>query len=202
MKAGDTIEITDGSGFFYKATIKEADPKKCTFSITGKTETPRRPFSISIAIAPTKSIDRTEWFVEKAIETGIEQIHFVLCKNSERKSVNMERMNKIAVSAMKQSRQARLPVLHDMTALKNVLSLPASQKFLCYVDQENPHHLKSLAKANSDYLVLIGPEGDFAQEELTLAVDHNFVKTSLGSNRLRTETAALTACQVLNFINL
>lgn len=202
MKTGDALELTDGSGFFYQAVIKEANPKECTFSITGKTEIPRRPFSISIAIAPTKNIDRTEWFVEKAIETGIEHIHFMLCKNSERKSVNIERMNKIAVSAMKQSRQARLPGLHDMTKLKDVLSLPASQKFLCFVDHENPHHLKSMAQAGSDYLVLIGPEGDFAGDELALAREQGFAKTSLGSNRLRTETAALTACQVLNFINL
>ena len=114
----------------------------------------------------------------------------------------MERMNKIAISAMKQSGQARLPVIHEMAPFGEMVSHTTSQKFICQVDAANPIHLKSLAKGHSNYLVLIGPEGDFSQEEIQLALAHCFKKTSLGPNRLRTETAALTACQILNFVNL
>jgi len=202
MNPGDTIELTDGQGFFYQATIRNADSKNCSFTIIDKKETPLRDFTISIAIAPTKNIDRTEWFIEKAVETGVEKIYLILCKNSERKKVHHERLIKIAISAMKQSRQARLPIISDMIPFSKIISHPADQKFICYVDVANPDQLKSLAKPNQSYLVLIGPEGDFSKEEIQVAVDHDFKKVSLGPNRLRTETAALTACQVLNFINL
>lgn len=202
MHAGDTIELTDGGGFLYQAFINDADPKKCGFTIAEKKEIPARDFTISIAIAPTKNMDRTEWFVEKAVEIGINKIHLLLCKNSERKHVNQERLHKIAVSAMKQSGQARLPQITEMTPFKDVMMYDAAQKFICYVDVTNPDQLKALAKPKQSYLVLIGPEGDFNQDEIQLAIEHGFKKVSLGPNRLRTETAALTACQILNFINL
>jgi len=202
MQIGDTIELTDGTGFLYRASVTEADPKKCGFAIVEKKEIPSRDFTIAIAIAPTKNIDRTEWFIEKAVEIGIEKIHLLLCKNSERKNVNQDRLIKIAVSAMKQSGQARLPFITDMIPFREILSLEAMQKFICHVDVTNPDQLKSLAKPKQSYLVLIGPEGDFNKEEIQMAAEHGFIKVSLGPNRLRTETAALTACQVLNFINL
>lgn len=202
MQTGDTIELTDGHGFLYKAFISEADPKKCSFTISDKKEIPQREFNISIAVAPTKNIDRIEWFVEKAVEIGVDKIHLLLCKNSERKNVNLDRLTKIAVSAMKQSGQARLPYISDMVPLKEIVTQEAAQKFICYVDASNPEQLKSLAKPNQRYLVLIGPEGDFNKDEIQLATEHGFKKVSLGPNRLRTETAALTACQILNFVNL
>jgi 16S rRNA (uracil1498-N3)-methyltransferase len=202
MKMGDTLELTDGNGFLYRAVIDDADSKKCSFTIVDKKEIPIRDFNISIAIAPTKNIDRTEWFIEKAVEIGIDAIHLLLCKNSERKTVNQERIMKIAVSALKQSGQARLPYLSDLIPFKEIISHTAEQKFICYVDVTNPDQLKSMAKPKHSYLVLIGPEGDFSKEEIQIAVESGFKKVSLGPNRLRTETAALTACQVLNFINL
>ena len=202
MQTGDTIELTDGHGFLYQAFISEADPKKCSFTISEKKEIPPRNFNISIAVAPTKNIDRIEWFIEKAVEIGIDKIHLLLCKNSERKNVNLDRLTKIAVSAMKQSGQARLPYISDMVPLKEIVTQEAAQKFICYVDACNPEQLKSLAKPNQRYLVLIGPEGDFNKDEIQLATEHGFKKVSLGPNRLRTETAALTACQILNFVNL
>lgn len=202
MQIGDTIELTDGHGFLYKAFISDADPKKCGFTIAVKKEIPARDFTISIAIAPTKNMDRTEWFVEKAVEIGIDKIHLLLCKNSERKNVNQERIHKIAVSAMKQSGQARLPHITEMIPFKEIVSQEAAQKFICYVDVNNPDQLKALAKPKQSYLVLIGPEGDFNNDEIQLAIEHGFKKVSLGPNRLRTETAALTACQILNFVNL
>jgi len=202
MKAGDPLHITDGLGSFYQATISEADPRTCSFSILEKKSVPARKFSIAIALAPTKNIDRTEWFVEKAVEYGIEQIQFILCQNSERKTVNMERIEKIAISAIKQSGQAWLPACTSIKPFSEVLTTSADQKFICYVDHQNPDQLKSLATVGKEYLVLIGPEGDFREEELKQAMDHGFKKVSLGHNRLRTETAALAACHTLNLINL
>ncbi|MEQ1586774.1 MAG: 16S rRNA (uracil(1498)-N(3))-methyltransferase [Cyclobacteriaceae bacterium] len=202
MKAGDTLHITDGSGSFYQATINLADPRRCLFSIVEKKSVPIRKFSVALAIAPTKNIDRTEWFVEKAVEYGIEQIHFMSCQNSERKTVNMERIQKIAISAMKQSGQAWLPACTGIKPFQEVLTTSADQKFICHVDHQNPDQLKSLATPGKSYLVLIGPEGDFKDEEIKQAIDHGFIKVSLGHNRLRTETAALAACHTLNLINL
>lgn len=202
MQMGDTIELTDGYGFLYNAFISDADSKKCSFTIVEKREIPKRDFTISIAIAPTKNMDRTEWFVEKAVEIGVDKIHLIVCKNSERKNVNTDRLHKIVVSAMKQSGQARLPFISDLIPFKQIINDEAAQKFICYVDATNPDQLKSLAVPNQSYLVLIGPEGDFSKEEIQSASEKGFRKVSLGPNRLRTETAALTACQMLNFVNL
>ncbi|MBL7871809.1 MAG: 16S rRNA (uracil(1498)-N(3))-methyltransferase [Cyclobacteriaceae bacterium] len=202
MKPGDPLRITDGHGALFDAVITEADSRACGFTITKKRISPARSFSISIAIAPTKNIDRTEWFVEKAVELGIEQIHFMRCKNSERKSINLERIQKIVVSAMKQSGQTWLPTCSDIKPFHEILALAIDKKFICYVDSENSDQLKSLARPNQNYLVLIGPEGDFQKEELDQAIQYGFKKVSLGINRLRTETAALAACHTLNLINL
>jgi len=202
MRAGDALHLTDGRGSFYDAVITEADSKTCSFSINETQKIAKRNFSISIALAPTKNIDRTEWFVEKAVELGIEHIHFMRCKNSERKTINLDRIQKIMVSAMKQSGQAWLPGFSEMKQFQEILKLTASQKFICFVDSQNPDQLKQLAQTGQTYLVLIGPEGDFQKEELDLAITADFKKVSLGNNRLRTETAALAACHTLNLINL
>lgn len=202
MRAGDSLHLTDGKGSFYEGVITEADSKACSFSIVETQKTQVQDFSITIAIAPTKNIDRTEWFVEKAVELGIESIHFMQCKNSERKTINLDRIQKIMVSAMKQSGQAWLPRYSEITPFHNILELKADQKFICFVDSHNPDQLKQLADPHKSYLVLIGPEGDFQKEELDLAMTAGFKKVSLGNNRLRTETAALAACHTLNLINL
>lgn len=202
MEKGMVLELTDGKGSFYTAKIVKADPKKCEFEITEKKEVARRDFRIHIAIAPTKNADRIEWFIEKATEIGVDQISFMLCKNSERKSVNFDRLEKVAVSAMKQSQQAWLPRLSEMTAYKEILLTAADQKFIAYVDASNPKQLHALAKPQKKYLVLIGPEGDFSKEELELAEKNAFEKVGLGPNRLRTETAGISAVQVLNLVNV
>lgn len=202
MQVGEALHVTDGYGNFYKATVAIADARKCSFTIQETITTPPRSFNIVLAIAPTKNIDRMEWLVEKAVEVGIEEIHFMLCQNSERKTINRDRLLKIAVSAMKQSGQYRLPLLHDVKPFAEIVAGNANQKFICYVDSTNPNLLKVQAQPNQHYLVLIGPEGDFRPGELELALQNGFSKVSLGPTRLRTETAALTACQTLNFINL
>ncbi|HCZ36270.1 MAG TPA: 16S rRNA (uracil(1498)-N(3))-methyltransferase [Cytophagales bacterium] len=202
MQVGEALHVTDGCGNFYKATVAVADARKCSFTIHETITAPPRSFNIGLAIAPTKNIDRMEWLVEKAVEVGVEEIHFMLCQNSERKTINRERLLKIAVSAMKQSGQYRLPLLHDIKPFAGIVAGKANQKFICYVDSTNPNLLKTQAKPNQHYLVLIGPEGDFRPAELELALQNGFSKVSLGPTRLRTETAALVACQTLNFINL
>lgn len=202
MKNGDTLDITDGLGTFYHTRILDANSTACTFEILNSRNSPRRPFGISIALAPTKNIDRTEWFVEKAVEVGVEKIIFMECKNSERHHMNHERMMKIVVSAMKQSAQAWLPEVTVMMPFKEVVKLQSQQKFICHATDERPKMLSACAHRQTNYLVLIGPEGDFTEEEIKNAQDNGFEMVSLGPTRLRTETAALTACQFLNFINL
>lgn len=200
LDKAQSLNLTDGQGSFYIAKIVKADPKKCEFEITEKKQVAKRDFHIHIAIAPTKNADRMEWFIEKATEIGVDQISFMLCKNSERKSINFERLEKVAVSAMKQSQQAWLPHLSEMTSLKEILTASGDQKFIAHVDGSNPRQLQSIAKPKKNYLVLIGPEGDFSKEELEVAEKTGFEKVSLGPNRLRTETAGLVAVQNLNFI--
>jgi 16S rRNA (uracil1498-N3)-methyltransferase len=201
MSSGDDIKITDGKGVFYQAQIISIDSKKCVFKISAQEKIPKKDYHIHIAIAPTKNADRIEWFVEKAIEIGVHEISFILCKNSERRVLNVERIEKIAVSAMKQSQQAWVPILQPLRPLSEVLKQSADQKFIGYVDSSNPVHLKAIAKPNNSYLVLIGPEGDFSTEELESAQQLGFEKVSLGENRLRTETAGLIACQIFQFVN-
>jgi 16S rRNA (uracil1498-N3)-methyltransferase len=133
-----------------------------------------------------------EWLVEKCTEIGIDKITFLRCKTSERPSVPLERLQKLALSAMKQSRQAWLPELTDMTPFKEFVGLVSEpQRFIAYVDTSNPDLLSKLVKPEGDQVLLIGPEGDFTKEELDLAIEHGFKKVSLGPNRLRTETAGL-----------
>jgi 16S rRNA (uracil1498-N3)-methyltransferase len=199
--AGDELTVTDGKGSFYQVRITNADAKKSSFEIMSKKELPKRNYSIHIAIAPTKNADRIEWFVEKAVEIGVDKITFFQSKTSERKTINLERIEKIAVSAMKQSQQAWLPRILGIVSFKELLNEKVHQKLIAYVDANNPVHLKNVIKANSSYLILIGPEGDFSLEELQLALDNKFQKVSLGENRLRTETAGLVACQTINLLN-
>jgi 16S rRNA (uracil1498-N3)-methyltransferase len=198
---GDVLELTNGRGSFFNVRLTKADPRKCLFEIIERHDTKKRNFSIHVAIAPTKNADRIEWFVEKSVEIGIDKISFMLCQTSERKSINLERIEKIAISAMKQSGQCWLPELSAIKPLKEILLSKASQRFMAYVDPSNPIHLKSLVEVNQDYLVLIGPEGDFSKEELQAAQQAGFLKVSLGSNRLRTETAGVAACHILNLVN-
>lgn len=201
-KSGDAIRITDGKGFFYDAIIATADPQQCVFTISSKRAETKRNFSIHVAISPTKNTDRIEWFVEKAVELGIEKISFMRCANTERIAIRKDRMEKIAVTAMKQSLKASIPFITELLTFQEIITLSEdSDKFIAYVDPSNPDHLKSLALSGGQYLVLIGPEGDFTQDELASAIRSGFIKVSLGTSRLRTETAGLAACHVLNMVN-
>jgi len=199
---GDTLRITDGKGFFYDTIISKADAQQCHFEVKEKIKEPTKDFSIHIAISPTKNPERIEWFVEKAVELGIDEISFVHCTTTERPYLKIERMNKVAISAMKQSLKATLPKVNDLVKLDALIKQSKEEsKFIAHVDHANPDHLKNVAPHPSNYLVLIGPEGDFSTDEITFAIQHHFQKVSLGNSRLRTETAGLAACHILNLIN-
>jgi len=175
---------------------------QCTFILTEKTPEVKKDFFIHIAISPTKNAERIEWFVEKAVEFGVDKISFAECKNTERPYLKQDRLEKIAISAMKQSLKASVPVIESLSRFAGIVkSRNEEQAFIAYVDQSNPDHLQHVIKAGSSYLVLIGPEGDFTMEELSLALENGFRKVSLGTSRLRTETAGLAACHILNLVN-
>ncbi len=203
LKEGDTIRLTDGKGYFYDAVITLADPKHCKVEIT-KTipEVSTWNCKIEVALAPTKNIDRIEWFAEKATEIGIDRINFLKCRYSERKDIKLSRIEKITVSAMKQSMKATLPGLEDMTDFKKVASREfVGQKFIAHCFPGEKELLCKAYKPGNDTLILIGPEGDFSEEEVALALKNGFRAISLGDSRLRTETAALVACQTIHTIN-
>lgn len=201
-KKGDALHITDGHGNFYNARITSEDMSKCSFEITSTIPDSPRNFKVRIAISPTKNADRIEWFIEKAVELGIDSITLIDCKHTERTHIKTDRLTKVAISAMKQSVKARLPVFNSLTHFDAfVKSVTSEGKFIAYVDATNPLHLKDAAKPNQDCVVLIGPEGDFSTDELQLALSNGFQKVSLGASRLRTETAGLAACHILNLIN-
>lgn len=200
--SGDRIHLTDGKGFFYDALISKPDFRQCQFSIEKTIPAEARDYTIHIAIAPTKNADRIEWFVEKATEFGIDKITLIECENSERTFLKTERLRKIAVSAMKQSLKATLPVIDDLMPFSDLIaSSKEAGKFIAYVDNSNTVHLQHVAARSQASVVLIGPEGDFSQGEVTLALKAGFTKVSLGKSRLRTETAAVAACHILNLIN-
>jgi len=201
-KTGDTVMVTDGKGSRYLCKLSETKPDRCSFTIeTKSTEAPRN-YRIHVAIAPTKNPDRTEWFVEKAVEIGCDEISFILCDKSERAAMKTERIQKLAISAMKQSLQSTLVKINPMQLLKDfILTTHATQRFIAYVDHTNPNHLSDCTAASEQYIVMIGPEGDFSKKEVELALSHNFQKVNLGPHRLRTETAGIVACHTLNLIN-
>jgi len=209
LGVGGIIAVTDGHGNQYAAVITQADARRCAFRITDTKTTPARPFSVRICVAPTKNLDRIEWFVEKAVEVGIERISFYFGQHSERRVLKLERLEKIAIAAMKQSLQSYLPQLDDAVSFGELLktmdgpALGEEQRFIAHLPtDEPPINLAKRATVSGQYAVLIGPEGDFSEKEIQQAVAAGFQMVTLGPYRLRTETAALTACQLLNFINV
>ncbi|WP_266366008.1 16S rRNA (uracil(1498)-N(3))-methyltransferase [Tellurirhabdus rosea] len=202
LKKGDPIEVTDGQGNRLACVIETADPRRCTFRILQQHTDPVRPYQIHLAVAPTKNLDRIEWFVEKAVEIGIDSLTFFVGKHSERRVLKMDRVEKIAVAAMKQSLQNRLPALAFLEHFREVLNLSADQRFIAHLDEENPTpHLLKAARPAGSVLVLIGPEGDFSKDELAAALQSGFKPVTLGKTRLRTETAAFAACHTVHLVN-
>lgn len=203
LKEDDRLQLIDGKGGFYTAKIASAHPKKCKLSITNSEfDYGKKDFSLHIAIAPTKNIDRFEWFLEKCTEIGIDEITPILSEHSERKVIKPERLEKILVSAMKQSVKAYLPKLNKLTSLKDLLeSATENSKFIAHCNEGEKPHLKDVIDAEDNVLLLIGPEGDFSQEEVKMAKRNGFNEISLGTSRLRTETAGVVACHIVNLAN-
>lgn len=205
LKTRDSILIIDGKGNSYEAEINEPHRKKTSFKIIKNISSLNKPkHHIHLAIAPTKSMDRMEWLIEKATEIGIQEISFIQTSNSERKILKTERLLKKAISAMKQSQNLFLPQINELESFKSFINKKhtGEKKYLAYVEKNNPpEHLKSLIKAKEQALILIGPEGDFDTTEIKQALDNQYISISLGANTLRTETAALVACHICTLAN-
>lgn len=210
LSAGSKISLIDGKGGWYDAVITDDNAKRCVVKITEtKKNVSKRTAHLHIAIAPTKSIDRIEWFIEKATEIGIDEISLIDCKNGERSIVKTERLIKVATSAIKQSLKAYLPKVNELIRFEKFIQSTTNfkgQKFIAHCNESilnrgSKEHLKNLYSKGSAALILIGPEGDFTIDEVKLALDNGFREISLGDSRLRTETAALYACIVVNFMN-
>lgn len=203
LSEGDEILLTDGKGMFYKAAISRADHKRCEVLILESWEQSALwSFKLHIAVAPTKNMDRMEWFAEKATEIGIDAITCLNCRFSERREIKPARLEKILVSAMKQSQKATLPVLAGMTDFKAFVKQPfEGRKFIAHCEENEKKLLKEIYHPGENALILIGPEGDFSPEEIELALQQGFEPISLGESRLRTETAALVACHTIHVLN-
>ena len=202
LALNDEITLIDGKGTFYEAKIINSHPKKCEVEILRREQESNNKPNLHLAIAPTKNNDRLEWLIEKATEIGISEITPIICDNSERKVLKTERLEKRAIAAMKQSLKATLPIINQPIKLNELLTQDNDcEKFIAHCYQENQAHFKQLYKKNNDCLVLIGPEGDFSKTEIELALTNNFTPISLGTSRLRTETAGLYICNAFNLLN-
>lgn len=207
--AGDEILITDGNGTTYTAKITNPHPKHCDFEIISREKQEKHHhFHLHIAIAPTKNIERMEWAIEKCVEIGVDEITPLLCRFSERKQLRTDRLEKIILSAAKQSLTPYLPVLHELTPYeefvkeqRNKVQSTKGQNFIAHCYKDEKRFLKDEIVQGRDVLVLIGPEGDFSEQEVADALALGFIPVSLGNSRLRTETAAVVACHTAVLIN-
>ena len=209
MKAGERIHIIDGVGGLYEAEILEAHPKRTQVAILSEQhEYGRRLFRLHLAVAPTKNIDRFEWFVEKATEIGFDELTPLCCRYSERKIIKPERIEKILVSAAKQSLKAYVPRLNPMQTFKEFMannsqsSFQDSQLFIAHCYDQPKQHLLHACQPTGNVVVMVGPEGDFSEDEVELALRNSFRAVTLGESRLRTETAGVVACHLVTIANL
>ena len=203
-KAGDIINVIDGKGYLFECKIVEPSVKQCKVIIQREEAFSDCGSICHIAIAPTKNIDRMEWFVEKSTEIGIKEITPILCKHSERKILKTERLEKIITSAVKQSKSLWQPKLNPLVCFNEFVTEYKcfdGEKFICYIDDKNNKTLIKSYSKNNPVIILIGPEGDFDKKEIDQALSSGFKAVSLGNNRLRTETAAFVACHTIQIMN-
>lgn len=208
LSVGDRVEIVDGKGTRAVAEVSDDHPKRCALRILSrKNESTNRTFHLHIAVAPTKNIERIEWFVEKATEIGIDEITLLDCEHSERTTVKVDRLEKVAVSAMKQSQQSWLPVIHVMKKFDAfVRECTNDVKLIAHCEEGTKNPVSTLITSaplglTSDsrkVVIMIGPEGDFSHGEIDAAIKAGFIPVSLGETRLRTETAALYAVMAVH----
>ena len=201
-KDSDILFVTNGLGLLFKTEITLASDNKCTVEILSSEKVEPSKYQLHLAVAPTKMNDRYEWFLEKATEIGIHEITPIICDRSERKVINKERFEKILLTAMKQSNVLFLPKLNDAISFKEFIKRKNNGlQLIAHCEETDKKTLKSVLKTNENVTLLIGPEGDFSEKEIALAVENNFIAVSLGNTRLRTETAAVVACHSVVFFN-
>lgn len=201
LGVGDAIQVVDGLGNLFTCKITEVNKRDCQLAILEKTTYPKPEKHIHIAIAPTKNQDRIEWFVEKCIEIGVQEITFLNCTRTERNKLNMERINRIAVSAMKQSLKYWMPTINELVDFKSFMgSCSDSSKMIAHLNEGERYFVHTIQHPQPSYCMLIGPEGDFTDEEVELAIQSGFTPVSLGESRLRTETAGMVSCVQLNLV--
>ena len=201
-KDTDILHVTNGLGYLFTTKITLASDSKCTVKIISFEKAPPSKFRLHLAVAPTKMNDRFEWFLEKATEIGIHEITPIICDHSERKVINIERFDKILLAAMKQSNEVYLPKLNNAVTFKEFINLKQEGlKMIAHCEETDKKSLKSVLKPNQELTIIIGPEGDFSEKEIALALTNDFIPVSLGNTRLRTETAAIVACHSVVFIN-
>ena len=204
LKSGDEIMLTDGIGNFYKAEITVAATRKCVFKLLETIpQTPMWRGHLHLVVSPTKMMERMEWLVEKATEIGFDRISFINCDNSERRVIKVKRLEKIAVSAMKQSRKAWKPIIDEIVSFDELVAESTEGlRYIahCYeeIKKVDLFNQLSISDKDEDVTVFIGPEGDFSLSEVKKAIDAGFVSVSLGESRLRTETAALYSVMMAN----
>jgi 16S rRNA (uracil1498-N3)-methyltransferase len=202
MRSGDFIHLTDGLGHLFKGELLKVDSKKSLVRLVE--ELPLKPATthLHIAIAPTKNIDRFEWFLEKATEMGIAEITPLLCRYSERKEIKPERLNKVIVAAAKQSHHFMFPRLNPILKFEEFINSSTSEnKYIAHCESSEKNDFGKSIIGKKSSLLLIGPEGDFSEQEIQLAISNNYLPVSLGESRLRTETAGVYACAVFNALS-
>lgn len=201
--SGDILQITNGRGSLFQAEITLADHKRCIAKIISVHTSPPAPYRLHMAVAPTKLNDRFEWFLEKATEIGIHEITPIICERSERKVIKMDRMEKVVLSAMKQSLHTYLPKLNEAISFKDFMELPQEgDLFIAHCEEDHKRELFHSLRPKQQTLILIGPEGDFSNLEINSALGKGFKAVALGETRLRTETAAIVACTTIALVNL
>jgi 16S rRNA (uracil1498-N3)-methyltransferase len=194
LAPGDAVTLVDGRGHIYAATVVDANPKRCALRIISYEAVPPRPTYTHVAVAPTKNLDRMEWLIEKAVEVGVERLTFLRCAHSERRDLKLDRLEKIAVSALKQSGQAWLPQLDELLDFEKFMQeVDPATTFIAHLEAGERTALAQVIGAAPRCCVLIGPEGDFSPAEIELALGRGVRPVTLGASRLRTETAALAA---------
>ncbi len=201
-KDGDILHVTNGSGLLFETQITLASDNKCTVEVLSITNAEKPKFHLHLAVAPTKMNDRFEWFLEKATEIGIQEITPIFCDRSERKVINRDRFEKIILSAMKQCNETFLPKLNEAVSFKDFIKQQKNGlQLIAHCEETDKKSLKEVLKPNEDVTILIGPEGDFSEKEIALALENNYKPVTLGNTRLRTETAAVVACHSVVFFN-
>ena len=201
-KTGDEITIADGRGYYHTGRIITAHPKRCEIKNIRSQKHEESPCKVHLAVAPTKNIDRFEWLIEKAMELGINEITPLLCHHSERKKIRTDRIERIVIAAMKQSVKAYLPLIHELMPFEQFIKeYKTANAFIAHCRNSKRTPLKQVYQTKTDALLCIGPEGDFSEAEAESAIKAGMIPVSLGSSRLRTETAGLIACHTIHLLN-